>query len=290
MGQRLGWDILPRHFYSEIPDIGRLRATAPWKKRYPMDRVAGGDVALQAAFLQSLVSPALRDRIATGSIYADACHSNGVAGFGQIEAECLFAFVHAMRPRTIVQVGCGVSTAVCLQAATAAEYAPRVICIEPFPTSYLERLSGSGTITLIRQGVEHLDAAEIVGPLASGDLLFVDSTHCLGPAGEVTRLIVETLPRLPSGAYAHFHDIYFPYDYSPYLMTTELFFHHESPLLHAFLLDNARCRLVLAMSQLHHDAPQAMQQVFRNYRPCPMDDGLVVGDGHFPSSVYLRAE
>jgi hypothetical protein len=30
-GQRLGFDVLPRHFYSEIPDIQALKRSAWWK-------------------------------------------------------------------------------------------------------------------------------------------------------------------------------------------------------------------------------------------------------------------
>lgn len=289
IGQRLGWDLLPRHFYSEIPDIRRLRRSAGWKRPFPMEGVQGADLAGQEAFLRTIVPPPLVDRVAAGDIHARACQRNGEPGFGPIEAECLFAFVHTLRPPRIVQVGCGVSTAICLQAAGEAGYRPEIVCIEPYPSAFLTAADAAGEIRLVRRPVEDLVAAEALADLRADDLFFVDSTHCLGPAGEVTRLVLEFLPLLPAGAHAHFHDIYFPYDYSPDVLDGGLFFHHESPLLHAFLHGNRRFRLSLAMSDLHHRAPRALAAVFRNYTPAGRDEGLTVGKGHFPSSAYVMA-
>jgi len=64
--------------------------------------------------------------------------------------------------------------------------------------------------------------------LAAGDLFFVDSTHTLGPAGEATRIILEFLPRLRKDVLIHFHDIVFPYDYTPDILDGAMFFPHES--------------------------------------------------------------
>jgi len=74
---------------------------------------------------------------------------NGEEGFGQIEAEFLYAFVAAKKPSQIFQIGCGVSTAVCLSAAEDAAYSPEVLCVEPYPTQYLVREAKEGRIELI---------------------------------------------------------------------------------------------------------------------------------------------
>jgi hypothetical protein len=288
LGQRFGWDVLPRHFYSEIPDLRRLRSETAWKQPYSMIGVKGIETESQALFLRSIVSPLLIERLSHGGIYRIACERNGEQGFGQIEAECLYAFVYSRRPARITQVGCGVSTAVCLQAAEDAGYAPEIVCIDPFAGDFLQKSAAAGQIRLIRKRIEDLAPRDVMPSLSSGDLFFVDSTHCLGPAGEVSRLILEFLPSLPPGAYAHFHDIYFPFDYSPDLLSSALFFHHESPLLHAFLLGNERFQLCAALSFLHHRAGSVLNELFRNYESCRLDDGLQASAGHFPSSAYLR--
>ena len=41
VGQRVGLDILPRHFYSEIPLMRKLRATDHWRQPLSMCGVQG---------------------------------------------------------------------------------------------------------------------------------------------------------------------------------------------------------------------------------------------------------
>lgn len=144
-------------------------------------------------------------------------------GYGEIEADFLYCFVRCLRPASIVQVGCGVSTAVCLLASRDEGYNPRIICIEPYPTVFLRNAHESGGVTLIRKKLQDL-TLECPKWVGKGDLFFVDSSHTLGPAGEVSQIILEILPRLLPGAYVHFHDITFPYDYDPHVLSSGLFF------------------------------------------------------------------
>jgi hypothetical protein len=287
-GQKLGWDILPRHFYSSIPDIAELRREEAWKKSSSMVGVNGADVACQMQFVRDCCSPSLRQRVRQGEIHTYACKENGEPGYGAVEADFLFCFIAAKRPRRIVQVGCGVSTAVILLAAKEADYQPHIICIEPFPTAYLKRLAGNKQIDLVAAKAQHVEP-DTFSHLDSGDLLFIDSTHAVRPGSEVNRLILEVLPRLNPGCFVHFHDIYFPYDYQSTVLST-LFFGGESTLLHAFLIGNARYSILVCLSMLHHACRQELQAIFPNYRPAPMHYGLHLesgGGGHFPSSIYL---
>lgn len=288
-GQKAGWDILPRHFYSEIPDLAKLRRTTAWRQPYSMTQVTGADLASQGHFVRSLVTPELTRRFSDSphSVHQAACEANGEPGYGPIEAECLFAFIHTRRPACIVQIGCGVSTAICLHAAQEAGYQPHIRCIEPYPTGFLSELATQGKIELLAKPVEELSSDAVLAGLGAGDFFFVDSSHTLGPAGEVSRIILEHLPRLPQGAYAHFHDIYFPYDYPGDLLDGALFFHHESALLHAFLVGNRRFRLEAALSWLHHIQPQTLRDVFPKYQPRLNEYGLTKSPGHFPSAAYL---
>jgi hypothetical protein len=85
-------------------------------------------------------------------------------------------------------------------------YEPEVICVEPYPTDFLVAEAAKGTITLKKQKAQLLDLA-VIEALKADVLFFVDSTHTLDPAGEVSRIILEMLPRLKPGAFVHFHDI-----------------------------------------------------------------------------------
>jgi hypothetical protein len=287
LGQRFGVDVLPRHFYSEIPDMRRLRRESAWRRAYSLQGIAGSEHTPQLEFVRSTVTTEVRGRLGDKAIHDEACRRNGAIGFGKIEAEFLYAYVSTWKPSRIIQVGAGVSTAVCLAAATDARYRPRITCVDPFPTGFLRDLAKGGEIDLVAKPVQDLDAS-LVENLGPGDLFFVDSTHTLGPAGEVSWLILELLPRLRPGVRAHFHDVVFPYDYFPDTLSGALFFGHESVLLQAFLTLNPNWRIMASLSILHYRCAAELREIFAHYRPMTMSDGLCVQAGDFPSSIYLE--
>jgi Methyltransferase domain len=287
VGQRFKVDILPRHFYSEIPSIAQLRATTSWRGPRNMAYIGGSEIASQQAFVSSCTE-GLDSTMTAGSLHRRACEMNGLQeGFGSIEADFLYCFVRSQRPPRIIQIGCGVSTAICILAAADAGYKPEIVCIEPYPTEFLKQQAAAGTIRLVEEKFQdsNLPLGEM---LEGGGLFFVDSSHTLGPAGEVTELICDVLPTLPAGTWVHFHDIVFPYDYPSRILTSELFFGHETALLHAFLVLNSRYSIAASLSMLHHAAPDELAKSLPNYRPARFDQGLRLSEGDFPSSIYLR--
>ncbi len=249
--------------------------------------INGADTQSQLDFVKKCCSPSIVEALKAHEIHKLASERNGESGFGPVEADFLYAFVATLKPRQLFQIGCGVSTAVCLMAAENAGYTPEVICVEPYPTDFLAREASHGKISLIREKAQLVDPT-VIEELGSDLLFFVDSSHTLGPAGEVSRIVLDMLPRLKSGARAHFHDITFPYDYSRGVLSSALFFPHESALLHAFLVHNSRFRISVSLSMLHYSAQDSLARYLPNYRPAPNDDGLSKGEGHFPSSTYLE--
>jgi len=55
LGQRMGFDILPRHFYSEIPDIRKLKCSDHWRKPFSMIGIDGADIERQLDFVADTV-------------------------------------------------------------------------------------------------------------------------------------------------------------------------------------------------------------------------------------------
>jgi Methyltransferase domain len=284
-GQAVGFDVLPRHFYSSIPDLRELSAHDAWKAQSTMAGVAGTDTTAQLAFLRNCCGSLGFTRY---SVHARACERNGEEGYGPIESDVLFAFIARHLPAKVIQVGAGVSTAVILHAAEVVGYKPEILCVDPYPNRFLTHSAASGAIHLIARKIQDV-GIDLVTGLKSGDLLFVDSTHAVKPGGDVNYLILEVLPLLPAGAWVHFHDIYFPYDYQPSLFKT-LFFSAESTLLQAFLICNPRYAIVLSLSMLHHARQEELREVLPSYHPMPMDQGLSRkwAKGHFPSAAYLH--
>jgi hypothetical protein len=285
--QRFGATVLPNHFYSEIPDFNELARTTGWRCPMSMYGIDCAALPEQLSVLSSWIEAARSAGDVAGA-HERACQANGEAGFGPMEAQALYAFIARERPMKIVQVGCGVSTAIILEAAQAVGYKPELVCVEPYPTNVLKRFASEGKLTLHSAKAQDVPFDELAA-MADGGLLFVDSTHTLRPGSEVIVLVSEILPRLSAGTWAHFHDIYFPYDYGPALLDEGVFQFRENTLLYGFLVDNARWRLEVSMSMLHHGQPDGVGRVLAGYQPMPMADGLRAGEGHFPASTYIRA-
>lgn len=287
MAQRAGVNITPNHFYSDIPDFRELRRETSWRRPASMVGIRGRELGPQMAFVRDCCDP-VADRLARRDIHRLACEANGEAGYGAGDAAMLYAFIRRHRPPRIVQVGCGVSTAIVELAARDAGYTPRIVCIEPFPTAFLRQAAAAGRIELIPRRAQDVELEFLTG-VGEGGLLFVDSTHTLRPGSEVTRIVLEALPRLPSGAWAHFHDITFPYDYHPRMLWKfALFFSHETQLLQAYLCENERYEIAASLAMLNNADPAALAAVLRDYTPAAIRDGLYESEGDFATALYLR--
>ncbi len=285
-GQRFKVNITPHHFYSEMPDLVMLRREKFWRAPMSMVGVSGTDTAAQLEWVRACCAATAEARRGM-DVHGEAIRRNGEVGYGPIEAEFLYCFVRSQRPGKIIQIGCGVSTAIILKAAADEGYTPKVVCVEPYPTKVLRDEQEAGRIELLPEMAQKV-ALDRLTDLRSGDLLFVDSTHTIKPGSEVVRIILEVMPRLVPGVWAHFHDIYFPYDYNPGVLETDVFFARESTLLHAFLAMNSGWTIAGSLSMLHHGQQAAMRELFPKYRPQRVESAVLVEQGDFPSATYLR--
>ena len=287
-GQRFGVDILPRHFYSGIPDLRELRRNEDWRVAHSMYGIGGIDVDAQLEFIGNCAREPMMSVLGRGGVYEEACRRNGAVGYGPIEAQFLFCFAGRQKPQKVIQIGAGASTAVMLHAFEVVGHRAEIICIDPFPTAYLKSAAVEKQITLIEKPCQAVEIS-LYESLGEGDLLFIDSTHTVKPGSEVNLLILEVLQRLRTGCHVHFHDIYFPYDYSSSTLNS-IFFWNETALLLAFLTGNPRFTISASMSMLHHARPHELKKMFPDYMPMPMEHGLQTSEstGHFPSATYLR--
>ncbi len=286
--QRLGINIVPEHFYSGIPNIADLEQRTDWRRPRSMHAIAVNDLDRQVALLGAMLAPCATHLRSRSVLEASIVGGGADGGYGEIEADVLFAFVATNRPKRIVQIGCGVSTAIMLGGAEQANFRPDIVCVEPYPSAYLLAADEKRLIRLIDKPAQVVDLS-ILTDLAAGDLLFIDSTHAVKPGSEVNFLIHEVLPRLAAGVWVHFHDIYFPYDYSRHTTGDDLFFAQETALLYAFLSGNPGYRVEISLSMIHYDRPEALRDLIPKYEPDTQTDGLSAGTGgHFPSSTWLR--
>ena len=262
---------LPVHFYSPVPDLDDLEHRDVWGRR---SELSGIDFRPdeQVDYLLELGDRFGRecDWSPGPSKDPSAFHSeNSSFSFGcAAAAHCM---IRDRKPRRLIEVGSGMSSIV-LSGALAfnerggtapAEYT----IIDPYPSPRLETLPGTRP-TLIEDRVEVVDP-RLFEQLERGDILFIDSGHAVRIGGEVNFLVLDVLPRLKPGVLVHFHDIHLPYEYPKVYATNATFrmFWTEAYLLQAFLACNSDFDVVLAMTYLMQDRPDAFQQAFPLFDP-----------------------
>jgi hypothetical protein len=146
-------------------------------------------------------------------------------------------------------VGSGFSSLVLGQAAEKNKNSD-LICIEPFPREFL-REGFPGLQSSIEKKIQDI-GLEFFSQLASGDILFIDSSHTVKIGGDVNYLFLEVLPRLNPGVIVHVHDIFLPFEYRRDWVLDEFRFWTEQYLLDAFLMFNAEFEVIMANSYLSH--------------------------------------
>lgn len=288
--QKIKINILPNHYYSNIPDFSLLKREDFWKAEQSMTGIQGTAIEPQIAFVKSCID-GVPDKsvLSNNDIHTKATNEQDEYGYGIIEADFLYAFICAKRPKKVIQIGCGVSTSIILRASKKINHKIKLVCIEPYPSKYLRDLHEKGEIELITEKAQVVTLKDLTS-LEAGDLFFVDSTHTVKVGSEVNRIILEVLPRLKKGVFVHFHDISFPYDYQRNLDST-IFFWNESTLLHAFLINNAHYTIKVSQSMLHYKAKSTLEELFPNYKPQKETNGIPNNNpknSHFPSSTYLE--
>ena len=169
----------------------------------------------------------------------------------------LFGMLRAIRPKRVVEVGSGYSSALLLD--TNERFlggSVSCIFIEPYPQLLykLIRDSDRRTIEVIASGVQKVPLERFTA-LTSGDILFIDSTHVSKIGSDVNYLFFEVLPALSAGVWIHVHDVLWPFDY-PREWITEGRAWNESYLLRAFLQFNPVFRIELFLDFLLRFHPE----------------------------------
>jgi Methyltransferase domain len=181
-----------------------------------------------------------------------------------------------LQPQKIVEIGSGYSSAVVLDT-NELFLDHRIDCtfIEPYPDRLRSLLRSGDRIRLIESRVQGVDFG-VLTALEPGDVLFIDSSHVSKAGSDVNHIIFNILPRIRSGVYIHFHDIFYPFEYPAdwisigiawnelYLLRGFLQNNHdyEIQFFSSFLQDQFRDRVLDALPAAGQDGPNG--RVFRN--------------------------
>jgi len=204
------------HYYSPVPSLKELKRDAARIFDRSLRRLPGvelneaGQLALLAQLAPFYAEQPFPETPRDGIRYFFDNY-----WFGRADALFLYSIIRLFRPRRIVEVGSGFSSAVMLD--TNERFMDRSIgltFIEP-ESARLRKLlqpEDAGSVTVVEQRIQQVDP-RIVDELAANDVLFVDSSHVSKAGSDVNHILFELLPRLAPGVLVHFHDVLYPFEY-----------------------------------------------------------------------------
>jgi hypothetical protein len=235
----------PGHFYSPIPDIEYVRKheTSIFNDSPPLDVDLNEKAQLE--FMESSL-PAYRQYPFPPEQNGSYRYYSTNDYFNITDSLCLFLIFDRFKPKKIIEVGSGFSSACMLDIYEHhLKYAPQITFIEP----YSERLRSLLTpkdlrhSTLVEKMVQDVDKS-IFKELHANDILFIDSSHVSKVGSDPNYLLFEVLPLLNKGVIIHFHDICYPFEY-PKSWIYDGIYWNETYLLRAFLMNNRSYSILL---------------------------------------------
>ena len=135
--------------------------------------------------------------------------------YNECDGLILNAMMRTLKPRRIVEVGCGMSS--CMMLDTSALFLDSAVhctLIDPslhfvrsqVPAAHLRAHS------LREQPVQQVPTS-VFSSLCANDILFIDSSHMYGDGSDVFDIFHRILPLLAVGVHIHFHDIFASFSY-----------------------------------------------------------------------------
>lgn len=133
--------------------------------------------------------------------------------FSYADAVFLFCMMLHHRPKRIIEVGSGFTSALMLDVnETFFDNVIDLTCIEPFPDMLQKLTRPTDRFTILQTPVQKVDL-RLFNALQPGDFLFIDSTHVVKTGSDVLFEMFNILPLLVPGVIVHFHDIFYPFEY-----------------------------------------------------------------------------
>jgi hypothetical protein len=158
---------------------------------------------------------------------------------------CIYwAMIAQFRPKRIIEVGCGFTSALALDAIDHFGLSTRCTFIDPYPDLLLKVAAPIGDRhEVIADLVQNVDPA-LVEQLEPNDFLFIDSSHVVKSGSDVHFELTEMLPRLRPGVIVHFHDTFDKFEYPRAWVIGQNYSWNELYFLHAFLMYNSAFRIL----------------------------------------------
>jgi predicted O-methyltransferase YrrM len=251
------------HYYSPIPDYDWL-ASNPAALRCDPDRSSIPGIDLNVD--QQLRTTEEMRRLVKDFDWPDnrgdeRRYFSRNTFYGAGSGFFLYAMLMLARPKRVVEVGSGFSSAMMLDTAQykMQGFEPRFTFIDPEMKriDQLLRREDRQRCTLIKDIVQNV-SLDVFSDLQPGDILFIDSSHVAKTGSDVLMIYNEIIPQLPPGVLIHIHDIYWPFEY-PASWRQKRWAWNEVYIVRALLQNNARLSIQLFASYLVRKHPKVLE-------------------------------
>jgi predicted O-methyltransferase YrrM len=177
------------------------------------------------------------------------CFNN--SSYEYTDAIMLYSFIRHFKPKNIIEIGSGFSSAVMLDTRDIFNMKIGISFIEPYPKLLysLLRENDLDSCKIFDTKVQNVSLQEF-SKLKENDILFIDSSHVSKTGSDVNFEIFNILPNLNSGVIIHFHDVFYPFEY-PKEWVLEGRNWNEDYLLRAFLSYNNAFEILLFSQFIH---------------------------------------
>lgn len=254
----------PGHFYSPIPDPAELELRRHEIFDTSSKTLPGLDLqtAEQLAFFNQLFALSQDFPYTASNAKKNYRYSLDNLFFTEPDAFTLHSFVRIFRPKRIVEIGSGYSSALILDTIDCfLDYQPELVCVEPAP-SRLTKLLRAEDISRVRifpTTAQSVPIEELLR-LDASDILFIDSSHVGKCGSDVLHLLFNVLPQLRAGVFVHVHDMFWPFEY-PESWYYEGRCWNEIYLIRAMLMFNSGFRICFWPSFLESYCPERIREV-----------------------------
>ena len=171
-------------------------------------------------------------------------YDNG--GYPYSDATTLRAMIAHFKPKNVIEVGSGFSSACMLDAADHVGLSDfTMTCIDPDADRLrgLLREEDHSRVDIIEGLVQDVPLSTFA-KLHENDILFIDSTHVLKTGSDVHYELFSILPSLNEGVLVHIHDIQYPFEYARQWLFENNYSWNEIYALRAFLSYNSAFEVV----------------------------------------------
>jgi len=230
------------HYYSPVPNMKELFFGEPTNRYQRSKELQGIDLNDQTQlhyfnlFLQN-------NEEFNSQLFVRFSLDNDF--FGAADALSLYTICKEKKPRKIIEVGSGHTSALFLDCNNFLKTNTVFTFIEPFP----ERLYSMLNEEDLRSTSIHVNKVQSIHPsvfeqLNKNDILFIDSSHVSKFESDVNYLFFEILPQLKKGVIIHIHDIFNNFEYPTSWLYNENRFWNEAYIVRAFLQFNDSYKII----------------------------------------------